>query len=93
MLLGIPQGSVLGPLLFVILITDIDRNTQSTNLGYFADNTRIWQSLNTTHSPQHIQTALDQIYIWAEYNMFFNGDKFKLLNFGKSTRTFHYETP
>ena len=47
---------------------DIDRNTQNANLGSFADDTRICQSLDTTHSPQNLQTALDQIYIWAEDN-------------------------
>ena len=47
--IGCSQGSVLGPLLFVILMTDIDTNTQNANLGSFADDTRIWQSLNTTH--------------------------------------------
>ena len=53
-----------------------------------------WHSLNTTYLPQHLQIALDQIYIWEEdNNMLFNREKFKLLDFGKSARTLHYETP
>ena len=55
----VPQETVPGPLLFLILMTDIDKNTQNANLGSFADDTRIWVSLNMTHSPQHLQTALD----------------------------------
>ena len=66
---------------------DIDRNTQNANLGSFAGDKRIWRSLNTIHSLQHLQTALDQICIWAEdNNMLFNGDKFEFLNFGRSVR-------
>ena len=64
--------------------------TQNANLGSFVDNARIWHSLNTIHSPKHLKTALDQIFIWAEDK---NGDKFELLNFGESARTFPYEIP
>ena len=75
-------------------MTGINRNIQNTNLDSTADDTRIWHLLNTTHSSQHLQAASDQIYIWVEdNNMLFNGKKFELLNFGKSTRPFHYETP
>ena len=73
---------------------DNNKNTQNATLGSIVDNTKIWQSLNTTHSPQHLQTALDQIYTRAEdNNTLFNRDKFDLLTFGKSARSFHYETP
>ena len=45
------------------------------------------------NSPQHLQTTLDQIYFWKEgNNLLFYGDRSELLNFGKSARTFHYET-
>ena len=83
--LVVPQGSVLGPLFFLTLMIGINRNTENANLGTAADIARIWQSLNTTHSPRHLQTALSQIYIWTEdNNMLFNKDRFELLNFGKS---------
>ena len=41
-LLSISQGTVPGPLLFLILMIDIDKNTQNANLGSFADDTRTW---------------------------------------------------
>ena len=91
---GVPQGSVLGPLLFLILVIDINRNTNNASLGSFADDTRVWQSINATLTFQHLQVVLDQIYNWAdENNMMFNGDKFEMLSFGKTTREYHYETP
>ena len=41
-LLIISQGTVPGPLLFLILMIDINKNTQNANLGSFADDTRTW---------------------------------------------------
>ena len=94
MLWAVPLRSVLGPLLSLIIMTDIKRNTENANLGSFKDNIRTWHLLNITHAPKHLQTALDQICIWAEdNNMLFNGEKFELLNFGKSARKFNYGTP
>ena len=91
---GVPQRSVLGPLLFLILVIDINKNTKNASLESFADDTRIWQSINATLSFQHLQAELDQIYAWAdENNMVFNGDNLEMLNFGKTARTYHYETP
>ena len=40
---SVPQRPVLGPLLFLIMMTEIDRNTQNANLGSFADDTKIGQ--------------------------------------------------
>ena len=38
---SVPQRPILGPLLFLIMMTEIDRNTQNANLGSFADDTKI----------------------------------------------------
>ena len=45
---GVPQGSVLEPLLFLILIRDIDQNVESSFVSSFADDTRIGKAVGTT---------------------------------------------
>ena len=77
---GVPQGSVLGPLLFLILIGDIDQNIAFSFISSFADDTRVGRNIEDFEDIQLLQADLDAIYNWAESNnMEFNSDKFELL--------------
>ena len=42
---GVPQGTVLGPLLFLIMISDIDKDVSASKLVSFADNTRLYSGV------------------------------------------------
>ena len=80
---GVPQGSVIGPLLFLILLGDIDANILSSFLTSFADDTRIARGISDVADASALQTDLEAVYQWAEdNNMSFNNTKFESLRFG-----------
>ena len=57
---GIPQGSVLGPLLFLIYINDLDDNITG-NVLKFADDTKAFRKVNTDGDKQHLQNDRDKL--------------------------------
>ena len=87
---GVPQGTVLGPILFIIMISDIDSNLQSSFLSLFADDSRISAISDSQECCEIFQNELNNnIYPWAQINKAaFNGDKFEHIHFGKNSREF-----
>ncbi|KAK3872353.1 hypothetical protein Pcinc_022570 [Petrolisthes cinctipes] len=79
---GVPQGSVLGPLLFLVHIHDIDSNITNSTVTSFADDTRITKVINTNEDAVLLQNDLEEIYEWANINnMKFNNNKFDHLRY------------
>ena len=78
---GVPQCTVLDPVLFVILISDISKDIDC-NIIYFADDTRIYSKINSPADCDLLQYDLSNVYKWAESNnMKFNSKKFQYINF------------
>ena len=72
---GVPQGSVLGPLLFLVYINDLTDNISST-MKLFVDDASLFLRVRDVHMfPQTIRSDLGKITDWAhQWKMRFNPD-------------------
>ena len=60
---GVPQGSVLDPLLFLLYINDLPENIQS-QVRLFADDTAVYLTVTNMHDSQVLQSDLESLQHW-----------------------------
>ena len=81
---GIPQGSVLGPILFVCFINDLP-NVVGSMCQLFADDAKIFRSVKTSDDIKLLQDDINKITAWSKkWQLPFNVDKCKSLHIGNS---------
>ncbi len=87
---GIPQGSILGPLLFVVFINDLP--DYLTNIVYmFADDTKVFAKVSNDEDRQSLQDDLDKLMEWSSnWQLGFNISKCKVMHLGNDNQHFSY---
>ena len=80
-----PKGSVLGPVLFLLFINDLDSAvTVRQTIKKFADDTKIMQVIETGDDAAELQHSLDNLYEWARtWGMAFNEAKCQVMHVGR----------
>ena len=83
---GVPQGTVLGPILFIIMIDDLDSELLYSASSKYADDTRVTAKISNPEDAENFQSELNNvIYPWGpSNNMSLNGNKFEHLHIGKN---------
>lgn len=87
---GVPQGSVLGPVLFLVFINDLDTGIDSM-VFKFADDTKLLSVANDVIDCESLQKDLNTLVSWSrDWQMQFNVDKCKVMHFGHKNGNFEY---
>jgi hypothetical protein len=89
---GVPQDSVLGPILFLIFIRDIDSAAAPGSVvKKFADDTKAAGRADSEADTRAVQEGLDNMTSWAEkWKMVFNLKKCKVMHFGINNKKCQY---
>ena len=83
---GVPQESVLGPILFLIYINVLEDDISSKVL-IFADDTKVFRKVTNDTDKQSLQDDLDKLVKWSEkWQMLLNFGKCKCLHIGHGRR-------
>ena len=80
---GIPQGSVLGPVLFICYVNDMPGVIEN-GISMLADDAKLFSSINDDLDSQGLQNDLNKLQAWAQmWQLRFNASKCKVMHLGK----------
>ena len=89
---GVPQGSVLGPLLFLLYINDMPSSVQHSTVALFADDSKCFKSIKNTSDCRLLQNDLDSLYSWSvEWDLSFNIQKCQTMSISRRKQCVNFD--
>ena len=87
---GIPQGSILGPLLFVLYVNELP-SLMKSRVKLFADDTKLWRSIKSNQDAQLLQDDVSTLIEWSgDWLLKLSIDKCKKLSVGNTPYSEYY---
>ena len=90
---GVPQGSVLGPILFIIYINDLSNGINNLS-KFYADDSKIIAKINNSDDTSNLQRDINSVIEWCnKWIMQLNVNKCKIVHIGSHQSPFDYVIP
>ena len=79
---GVPRGSQIGPLLFILYINDLTNHVDSCEISLYADDSKLFREISSVTDCQLVQKDLDSVCLWCEtWHLKLNADKCCIMTF------------
>lgn len=88
---GVPQGSILGPMLFLLFVNDLPDVVNSSSIACYADDTKIYKRIDSISDSTDLQTDLENLVLWSESSgLLFNRTKSKCQHITRKQSPTHF---